>query len=95
MGALSRPPDLTSPLSLLSVSVCLCLPLNVCLDLTPLDGTKEAIDYAVNSVLMALHKQTTRGPFIEENEPELGWFDFVGHDRREAWELLVRVCVYS
>jgi acyl-CoA-binding protein len=52
------------------------------------DGTKDSIEYAVNSVLMALHKQITRGPFIEENEPELGWFDFVGHDRRDAWELL-------
>jgi hypothetical protein len=26
--------------------------------------------------------------FIEENEPDLGWFDFVGHDRRALWEEL-------
>jgi len=49
-------------------------------------GTQELIEYNTNSQLMALNKQITRGPFIEENEPDLGWFDFVGHDRRAAWE---------
>jgi acyl-CoA-binding protein len=46
------------------------------------------LDYEVNTRLMALQKQAVRGKFIPENEPGLGWFDFVGTDRRNAWMTL-------
>eukprot|EP00039_Didymoeca_costata_P026698 m.16438 g.16438 ORF g.16438 m.16438 type:complete len:331 (+) comp5699_c0_seq2:241-1233(+) len=49
---------------------------------------RAQIDYDATSTLMALHKQATKGKFNAAVEPALGWFDFVGHDRRAAWEEL-------
>lgn len=53
------------------------------------DATRRAeFEYDATALLMALHKQVTSGPLNEDTEPALGWFDFVGHDRRAAWEEL-------
>lgn len=53
------------------------------------DSVRRAeIDYDASALLMALHKQITCGPLDEDKEPALGWFDFVGHDRRAEWEEL-------
>lgn len=46
------------------------------------------LEYEITTKLMALSKQAARGQFIAENEPALGWFDFVGTDRRNAWKEL-------
>lgn len=43
------------------------------------------LEYEITTRLMALSKHAIRGPFVATNEPELGWFDFVGTDRRNAW----------
>eukprot|EP00041_Stephanoeca_diplocostata_P015740 m.301343 g.301343 ORF g.301343 m.301343 type:complete len:141 (-) comp20139_c0_seq2:1204-1626(-) len=45
------------------------------------------IPYDDNIQLMALAKQAVRGKFVAENETEIGWFDFVGADRR--YELVI------
>eukprot|EP00040_Diaphanoeca_grandis_P028454 m.164884 g.164884 ORF g.164884 m.164884 type:complete len:394 (+) comp31359_c5_seq1:271-1452(+) len=43
------------------------------------------LSYDAKVELVALAKQVTKGPCIEENEPAIGYFDWLGGDRREAW----------
>lgn len=46
------------------------------------------LSYTVNCKLVALWKQHARGKLDVTKEPPLGWFDFVGRDRRRAWREL-------
>lgn len=41
--------------------------------------------YENRNKLAALTLQSKHGPMLSEKEPQLGAFDFVGRDRRQAW----------
>ncbi|KAG1971547.1 GOLD domain-containing protein [Pimephales promelas] len=41
--------------------------------------------YEENLRLVALHKQITLGPYNPEACPEIGFFDWLGNDRRKEW----------
>eukprot|EP00117_Sycon_ciliatum_P035458 scpid71830/ scgid26874/ Golgi resident protein GCP60; Acyl-CoA-binding domain-containing protein 3; Golgi complex-associated protein 1; Golgi phosphoprotein 1; PBR- and PKA-associated protein 7; Peripheral benzodiazepine receptor-associated protein PAP7 len=46
------------------------------------------LTYGDKNNLSAFYKQATYGGFQPEKAPTSGWLDFVGNDRRKAWEQL-------
>ncbi|EDQ90784.1 uncharacterized protein MONBRDRAFT_31641 [Monosiga brevicollis MX1] len=49
---------------------------------------REQLNYDAKVKLAALFKQATHGPFDPTKSEAPGFFDFVGHERRAAWQAL-------
>lgn len=52
------------------------------------EKNRAGLDYQENMQLVALWKQVIRGKLDETKEKPVGFFDFVGKDRRRAWRAL-------
>ncbi|XP_012692095.1 Golgi resident protein GCP60 isoform X2 [Clupea harengus] len=52
------------------------------------DGKAFHPTYEEKLRLVALHKQSSQGPYNPDTCPEVGFFDVLGNDRRKEWESL-------
>lgn len=56
-------------------------------------GGTVKLPYSERNMMYALKRQALKGPYAPEKMPELGWFDWVGHDIRCALHLPVNILI--
>eukprot|EP01136_Pigoraptor_vietnamica_P024227 Opistho-1_new@77071 len=52
------------------------------------DNIDQVLHYEDKLELFAFRKQAISGPYAADKMPELGFFDFIGKDRKQAWQNL-------